>query len=264
MKNSFKFGKLTCFARQKIINIMRERAKTTATKFIDENAELRDIIYRYCKDSKFVGCSLTDYYVLYNAIRDVKPSNILECGTGLSTYIILHALRENKNETGTGFNFVSMEQDAKWYSYAMKRMPTEMSRDVEIILSDVDLHHHGMFVGTYYKKTPDMDWNFIFVDGPKQTFNGKDRFCNMDFVRAAEKSCTKICGIIDNRRASVMAYSMLFGPDKITYYPAWNVSTINGVCKDDFVFDDSRWKPFVFEKYFHNTKISAPNMKHLS
>ena len=46
------------------------------------NKDLWEVLEKYIEKSKSTGCSYIDYRELYYYIRQNKPKEILECGTG--------------------------------------------------------------------------------------------------------------------------------------------------------------------------------------
>lgn len=81
---------------------LRKLAQINAERMLRKNAELWAALKEYLKKSESTGCGYIDYAFLYKTIRSAKPVEILECGTGVSTLIIAHALMENEKETGRG------------------------------------------------------------------------------------------------------------------------------------------------------------------
>ena len=81
---------------------LRKFAQWRAQKELSNKKELWSALQEYLKQTSSTGCNLYDYWYLYNEIRCRKPCEVLECGTGVSTLVIAHALLENKREHGGG------------------------------------------------------------------------------------------------------------------------------------------------------------------
>lgn len=98
-------------------------------------------------------------YLLYQAIRTRKPQYVLECGSGASTLIIGHALKEN----GSG-QLISIDENVEYSRKIMEIVGSEypISTHIETIVSD---SFEGV-IGCRYAKIPDHAYDFVFVDGP--------------------------------------------------------------------------------------------------
>jgi predicted O-methyltransferase YrrM len=90
------------YFRSKLEIALRKMSQWRAQKALRRNAELWNALQDYLKNTKSTGCGYIDYACLYETVRRRKPVEVLECGTGVSTLIIAHALMENAAETGGG------------------------------------------------------------------------------------------------------------------------------------------------------------------
>lgn len=90
------------YLASKLEVLLRKLAQIKARRKLQRNQELWGVLQEYLQKSKSTGCGYIDYACLYEIVRVMKPVEILECGTGVSTLVIAHALMENEIETGRG------------------------------------------------------------------------------------------------------------------------------------------------------------------
>lgn len=202
--------------------------------YLDKNESLRKII-DYCnKTSKSCGISLSDYVVLYEMIRRGRQRFVLECGTGKSTMIIAQAMLDNREKDGIDdIKLVSMDHNKEWQEHAVSIFPETFKSFAQILYSPIQVYGYSFIRGTVYEEVPNYPYELVFVDGPSQ-----EGMCNMQFVKVVEKSEIPVSAVTDNRRNTVLAYSLLFGPDKVRYYMPWGLGVVNKVTRDDILFKD--------------------------
>lgn len=87
---------------------LRKLSQIRSQRKLRKNAELWVALHEYLRKSESTGCGFIDYACLYETIRATMPVEILECGTGVSTLVIAHALMENEKETGVAGRVTSM------------------------------------------------------------------------------------------------------------------------------------------------------------
>ena len=132
------------------------RIEAHAERQIKRHAAIRDYLEYYKRKSPSTGCSYSDYLVLYKYVKKHKPKEVLECGTGFSTLIIMQALKENEEEYGIRGHLVSMEQSERDYNAALESLPLVVKNDprLEVVLSPVMEDTHELFRGIRYKEIP--------------------------------------------------------------------------------------------------------------
>lgn len=233
-------------------------------KFLQKIIELRSIkylkdnnIYEYINNLRMTypttGCGASDYAFLHRYVRRYKPRKFLECGTGLSTHVIAHAMNMFSSKHGEDIVLVSMESEKSWYDYAMKYYPEAYNRFLKIVYSPIENYQYSFVTGTSYQSIPEHEYDAVYIDGPDQR-----NMCNMDFVKILLSSNKKMTGIIDLRRETGIAYSALFGTKKIFYYPS-KIGMIGPVDKSDLVCNSYASTKNVFNQ---NVKIKY-NIKNL-
>ncbi len=217
----------------------KKRSLKQAQDYISRNQGLREVIEFIDKASRSTGVSEQDYMALYRIVRKENPKFVLECGTGKSTMVIAQAMLDNLDGNPIqGMKLISMEHDRQWYEHAVPLLPDKFRDFVEIHHSPMDVYGYSFVRGTVYKEVPDYSYLLVFVDGPHQGFEQTDVMCNMDFVRLVEKSDTPVSAVIDNRKHTVLAYSLIFGPEKVRNYPIWNLSVVDKVAARDMILAD--------------------------
>ena len=207
--------------------------------YLDQNKSLNILINDIKSTSDSTGVSISDYIILYEYIKKNKPKFVLECGTGMSTVIIAEAMKNFVLPQSPQAKFVSMESKKEWYNHQISIFPEQFNDFVEIVYSPIDTWNYSFVKGTVYKDVPDYPYEFVFVDGPSQGIEDVGgTMCNMDFVRVVEKTNKSITGIIDNRKHTVLAYTNIFGIQKVNYFSHWSLGFVQNVSKEDMILND--------------------------
>ena len=128
VRRIYHFPSLEVFLR-KLSQIRDERK-------MRKNAELWELLQDYLRKTKSTGRGYIDYAQLYEMIRINRPVEILECGTGVTTLVIAHALMKNEEETGIAGRVTSMEEHPEWFEMSQKLLPLKYSKYVAFTLSD--------------------------------------------------------------------------------------------------------------------------------
>ena len=189
--------------------------------------ELFKEITKYRKKSSSTGTKYTTLYMIIKEIRKLKPKNILECGTGLSTIVICHIIRKiNYNESYKPI-FISMENHKDWYNHAIKILPEKYKDLVKITLSPRKEFKYNFFRGYGYSSIPNYAYDFCFIDGPDYVDDKGSSF-DFDIVNIFLKSKIKnIRGVVDTRVTTCFAIQTLFGSDSLKYYSYKRASKFN-------------------------------------
>lgn len=193
---------------QAVARFVESRAHVILGK---NRALVRDLV-AYQERTKSTGCSYTDFAELYTTIRRLKPRYVLELGTGMSTVVIAHALKEN----GAG-TVISMEENAEYRAHALEILPPHLSDVVEIHFSPAVEKTRGFLRGSAYEHIPDHPYDFVFVDGPGYLTDPKgDLAFGFDLIDIIGKSSTPVSALIDSRHSTTFVYSVLL-PGKCRY-----------------------------------------------
>lgn len=139
------------------------------------------------------------YHTLYTSIRKRKPQFVLECGSGVTTLVILLALKEN--EEG---RLISMDEDS-FFGGTVKKIVDHMfpgaPLDMHIVPAVSDVY--SGIIGTRYEHLPDYQYDFVFVDGPQT--DGVD----LDVFPLLAQN-PRLSVLIDVRFSTVMALKKLY------------------------------------------------------
>jgi predicted O-methyltransferase YrrM len=197
---------------------LRKISQIRSRRTLQRNTELWTALQDYLKKTESTGCGYVDYACLYQIIRKSKPIEVLECGTGVSTLIIAHALKENEKETGIKGHVTSMEEHADWLEMSRRLLPPQYSKYVSFALSHTIEDRYSLFRGVRYAEIPDRAYDFVFVDGPKyeSPLDGGVTF-DFDFIHVLRSAEKPVGCLIDKRLSTVFVLQQLLGTDKVRY-----------------------------------------------
>lgn len=224
--------------RQLPRRILNKVVISTTQKIAERNLRSNEGLWKtltgYLHKTGSTGCSYTDYWTLYNYVRQNKPSQILECGTGVTTIVMAYALMENERKGLPKGRLISMENDEKWFDLAIKLLPKEMNGVAEIMLSEKAEYCYSIFRGVGYRDIPELDYDFVFVDGPG-TIAPSDgtRSFDFDFINVVKNSTTPVFGIVDKRMGTCYVLQKIFGVNKARYDAKLNLGFVGPCTKQD-------------------------------
>lgn len=226
-------------------------------KSLQETLEFADA------NSNSTGTSLADYVILYKYIKQHKPQSVLECGTGKSTLVIAQAMLENHLDNPTLFpresmRLISMENEQHWYKEANKNLPSKYQDFVSINYSELSTYTYSMLNGVIYDNIPAYKYDFMFIDGPPQAINSSITTCDIDLIKYVSTTTEPVSAIIDNRKHTVLACTLAFGANKVSFYPDLGIGYVDSVTKDDLTIGD---KTTVRTTFFRDGTIHL-NKKH--
>jgi len=207
-------------ARTKTVKARARRIKESALCYFEtsERRWLLDII----QESKSTGTELTDYYFIHRYVVSRRPKRILEFGSGRSSIVIAHALREamqrsSDHEQG---HLESMEDIPAYHEDVKKICPDELSSFVTFHLSPKkDYMWREMLWAFCYQDLPDGSFDLVFVDGQTAKRNGNVGVNGDVLVLAERNQEMRFDVIIDFRLVTCRALARLlprpkFGFDK--------------------------------------------------
>ncbi len=198
------------------------------------NGELWRELNNYTKCSPSSGCSYSDYWVLYKYIKEAKPKEVLECGTGVSTIVMAHAMSENEKENNIKGRITSMEDKEEYYHHVSNCLPDRLKKYVEIVCSPRVEHFYCLFRGVGYKNIPDRPYDFVFIDGPgtSATSDGAKTF-DFDFINVVLRSEKPVYAMVDTRMSTCWAFKNIFKEGKVLYDYRYDLGFIGPCAKDD-------------------------------
>ncbi len=188
----------------------------------------------YAKGSSVTGASMSDYLTLYEQIRQRKPKEVLEFGTGFSTVVLAHALLANEKEGEPLGRITSMEEDAGWTATADKNLPVTVRHLVEIIHSPKIDGFYKMFRGVQYTDIPERAYDFVFSDGPERhSLVNDDKLFDLDLINIVRKSETPIYALVDNHYLTFYVLQKVFGTKLARYSVRHRLMFVGPVSKKD-------------------------------
>lgn len=200
-----------------LLTHVRAFVRAESIRFLKKQG-LMERIETYVRGSETTGCSYGDYAALYSYVRRTKPQEILECGTGVSTVIMAHALAENERETGIRGRITSMEELPEYYEMAKGLLPQDLAPYIDLVLSDTEEYRYGVFRGMKYRNTPKRTYDFVFVDGPgTRSIEHGDYTFDADVISLARTQQGPLDVMVDGRSSTCTALFVLFGGDRFSF-----------------------------------------------
>lgn len=220
--------------RKGIIKLGKSVFERKARSRIRSNKGLWSVLSAYIDQTKSTGCQFVDYEALYNYVRQAKPREILECGTGTSTVVLAYALKENDIKDGIAGRITSMEERQNWFDSANRLMPDELRKYVDLRLSPTVEDGYTIYRGIRYRNVPDRPYEFVFTDGPS-TIAPSDgtRAFDFDYLHLVRRSEIPIFGIIDSRLTTCYVLQKVFGPGKFRFNVFRDLGFVGPCTKDD-------------------------------
>ncbi len=212
----------------------RSHYEKQGLKNLQSNQSLYQTLTRYLKVSKSTGCNYYDYWVLYDYIRQNKPREILECGTGASTLVMAYALMENTRAGHAAGRITSMEDVEYWYRHTRKLIPEELKSYIDLIYSPKAEFGFSIFRGVGYRDIPQRAYQFAFIDGPEVTAPSDEaRTFNIDLINVVKKAERPLWAVVDKRVTTCYVFQKVFGTDKVKYNPRCDLGFVGPLTKSD-------------------------------
>jgi Methyltransferase domain len=136
----------------------------------------------------------TDLWFLYQEVRRRRPETLLEFGSGCSTVILAFALHQN----GAG-HLWSLESDEHWAAATAAALPDDLRSRVTLVHAPVREDDRDVG-GWSYTNRPDIDPDFVYLDGPALTRERKVAFDVLDLEANLQPGCVVI---VDGRGENV-------------------------------------------------------------
>ena len=197
------------------------------------------------------GADPSDYALLHSYIRCNRPKYVLECGTGVTTWVMADALRKNWEESGKRDEkpmLVSMEDQLTWFEKAEAALPDQFRSFVSLTKAERVYDHYCYAFGVRYDTVPEYPYELMWVDGPTARYMDKpfdwqekdfEHVCLMDLVRIVQRQTQPMTVMIDNLKRSQIIYASLFGPEKIKCYPHYaNIGVMRQVTSEDLIANE--------------------------
>ncbi len=161
----------------------------------------------------------SDCLTLYEQIRAHKLRGILECGTSLSTVVLVQESHDNAAEDGGApSRVISMEDDTDWYCPASARLAAESTGIIEIVHSPKTDGFYKCFCGVRYEEVSEWEYDFVFFDGSDRPSPvDSDKLFNLDLINVSRRSERPVRAVVDNYYLTFHALQKVFGLDKARY-----------------------------------------------
>ena len=169
--------KIIKFTKKKIINFFVEKN----LKHLIKLSNKRDLDVNQLKSKKPYKPNLIDLYSLYKFVIDNNRTTVLEFGSGWSTLIFCIALAELKKKykkkvkklrRNNPFEIFVVDNEKKFLSITKKRINNYFKNKCPIKihynLSKVKMTTFNGRIATEFKKLPNCNPDFIYLDGPDQ------------------------------------------------------------------------------------------------
>ena len=129
--------------------------------------DLRSLLGAALEATNSTGCSVWELERLHRSLIDRRPGTAIEFGSGISTLVLAHAVRELAR-AGHTTRFVSMEQGRTYQDNMLGWFPADLRGMVDFRLSEVvGEEARGGMTGYRYTETPEEQFDWVFVDGPQ-------------------------------------------------------------------------------------------------
>lgn len=220
------------FAR-KVLLKKRKRLERESRERLMANSNVWGLLQEYLAKTKSTGCSYTDYRTLYDYVRQHKPAEVLECGTGVSTIIIAAALLENAKD-GVPGRVTSLEDQEKYFELAQQLLPESVSPVVNLCLRPKKEYAISFYRGVGYEDLPPLPYDFVFIDGPDYDTPGDGhKTFDFDFLNVLMNSTKPVSAILDGRLSTAYVFQKILGEEKVRYDPITQQSFIGPCSKSD-------------------------------
>ena len=143
------------------------RARQEFLAFARLPRDLRGLLGAALEATNSTGCSVWELERLHRSLIERRPRAAIEFGSGISTLVLAHAVRELAR-AGHRTRFVSMEQGRTYQDNMLGWFPADLVNMVDFRLSEViGEDSNGGMIGYRYVETPQEQFDWVFVDGPQ-------------------------------------------------------------------------------------------------
>lgn len=177
----------------------------------------RDLL-QVVEPSISTGADLTDYLLLHRYIMARRPQTVLECGSGVTSVIIAHALHEAAQDgAGSPGRLDTMESLPEYFENARSLCPQHLQPFVSYHLSEqveVEVAKGLVYLG--YKDLPPGPFDMIWVDGPSapgRSSRAGGPMANGDFLRIARRDPDQAFDLVIDKRKFTCEVAHRFWPE---------------------------------------------------
>lgn len=139
----------------------------------------------------------SDFWFLYQLVRERKPRCILEFGSGSSTVVLAKALYDNNLERPGAKGYLHSIDDKRYWADVTQSIMPPFLRDVCEVrhVPTAEIEHEGALCWRH-TRLPDVVPDMIYLDGPSFT---KERQIAVDILDMEHKLPAGCILIIDGR-----------------------------------------------------------------
>jgi hypothetical protein len=176
------------------------------------------------------GAAWFDYFFLYRYVLARRPRRILELGSGVTSAIMAHALREvaRMHPEAEPGHLHTLESLPEYFEDAKRICPAELRPHVTHHLSPQQLvAWRGRTWINCYEVLPEGPFDLVFVDGPDHPDMRGRGVVNGDALRALEAHPTASPDLVIDGRIHVMhAYARFLPPGALVQDRALDLSFV--------------------------------------
>lgn len=203
-----------------------------AKRYIESIPELYNLILRTTKKSDSTGVSFCDYRKLYETIRQLKPKNVLELGSGISTSVMAYALKQNEIDFKIKGIVTSMEEDETFFNQVKTITDKNLVKYINLLKSSRKTKYVNGMLASYYHKIPKKNYEFIFIDGPTlwgalEKKSGSEKTFNCDILTILSKwNVIPKCILLDKKIGTMWSLQKCLPETKFDYNNVMAISEI--------------------------------------
>ncbi len=145
--------------------------------------------------SDAIGPDYIDLWFLYRCIREQRPAHALEFGSGLSTYVIAKALKDN----GTG-HLLSIDSMEEWAKETVDAMPGFLRDWCHVLYAPAVETEWGDTLVFRHDVTIEGAVDFVYLDGPPLT---AERMVAVDPLVIEDRLTPNALIVVDGRLENV-------------------------------------------------------------
>lgn len=150
------------YVMKDVLKARREKAQRM--RIPKEYAELRELYLSfYTRDDGFWIIEWPFAVMLYDFVKEAKPADILDLGTGIGCSSAVMALASPESKIDT------MEQFEEVHKIAKEVVPEKLQKNITFYRKDPVIWTSGYMIHrsfSTYESLPDKEYDFILNDGP--------------------------------------------------------------------------------------------------
>lgn len=118
---------------------------------LKKNKKLFEYISKMREVSESTGGGWGDYLQLYIELTSLRPKYILECGSGITSCVIAHAVKSILERGGSVREYISLEENYYYHEQVKKVFPVDLKPFVKFVHSERKERYYGNYLGCSIK-----------------------------------------------------------------------------------------------------------------